>query len=150
MFYISDGVRDKILTDVIAELNSGSVEYVLTIYDGVIPEDANAALASNNALVKITVDGVANAGISFESTPVSGTIVKLASETWEGTVDTSGTATFYRIAPHDDDGTASTSAKRYQGSVGTFNVDLLVGDTAFVASDVKRIDYFTFGLPESA
>jgi len=148
MFFISDALRDQLLQALAMMMNG--LDTVVQIYDGIVPLDSSASIGSSNKLVEITVDALAAGYVSFDMTPVGGTIVKTASEDWHGAVLANGTATYYRVCDVADTNAASTTALRLQGSVGTVNADLLVNDVNLILGDDQRIDYFTIGLPESA
>ncbi|MBY4612102.1 hypothetical protein K6M90_31490, partial [Rhizobium sp. 9T] len=103
-----------------AMLASGSVKSIfdagseIRVYAGAVPADADAAIGGATLLVTIK-NG--SSGITFEATPSAGVLEKNASETWSGTNVATGTPTFYRHVLTADDGTLSTTAPRYQGTV---------------------------------
>lgn len=100
-----------------AGLDSG----FLYLFSGPVPASADAAIdGSSVMLVKISNGGDGTTGLTFSATATGGVLTKTSSETWEGTVAATGTATFYRFCESGDAGTgASTTAKRIQGTVGT-------------------------------
>lgn len=100
-----------------AGLDSG----FLYIFSGPVPASADDAIdGSSVMLVKISVGGDGTTGLTFSATATGGVLTKTSSETWEGTIAATGTATFYRFCEASDAGTASsTTAKRVQGTVGT-------------------------------
>ena len=70
-------------------------------------------------------ESVANAyGLLFEAVAGSAVIKKLVSQTWAGTVVKTGNPTFFRLVELDDDGAASTTRKRVQGSVSISGAEL--------------------------
>lgn len=115
----------------------------LMLFSGPVPASADDAIdGSSVMLVQITKDGDGSTGLTFEATATDGILTKTAAETWEGAIAASGTVTFYRFVDSTDDGTsASTTAKRVQGTVGTSvasdgvltSVDLVSGNTQTVS-----------------
>lgn len=111
----------------------------LLLFSGPVPATADEAVdASSVMLCKISVGGNGTTGLTF-ATPASGGILsKTASETWQGTVAATGTATFWRFCAAGDAGMAASSTiARLQGTVGTTvasegvlsSVDLVSGNT---------------------
>jgi hypothetical protein len=140
----STGLRNGMLgTGSFKSLMDGGL---LKVYGGAVPASADAALGGATLLVTISLNG-AGGGLSFDAAAADGVIVKTASELWTGTVGTSGTATFYRFVAAGDDGTASTTQKRVQGTVGTAGADGNITSTALVAAAPQNADYFSIALP---
>jgi hypothetical protein len=61
---------------------------------------------------------------------------------WAGTNISSGDVKSWRIVLPTDDGVASVIAPRIQGTIGLAGKDILVGDTAFLASEVFTLANF--------
>ena len=142
---ISTGLRNGVL--VTGSLKSQLDGKVVKIYGGAVPDDADAALGAATLLCTVSVGGTGT-GVTFESTPVDGAIVKTASETWSGTNVATGTATFWRIATNADDGSASTSAVRVQGTFG--GASGLLSNPALTSGATQTIDNCAIALPLSA
>lgn len=106
---------------VTGSLKAGLDGGFLYLYSGPVPASADAAIdGSSVQLVKISVGGDGTTGCTFSGTATGGVLTKTSSETWEGTIAATGTATFYRFCESGDGGsTLSTTAKRIQGTVGT-------------------------------
>jgi hypothetical protein len=115
----------------------------LRIYGGTVPADADAA-AGSTALVVIQKDHADPVNFADAA---SGVIAK-ASETWDGVIDTTGTATFYRLVLAADADGASTTEKRIQGTVGTTGTeDLVLSSATLTATQTQRIDYYQITFP---
>ena len=88
-------------------------------------------------------------GLQFEAAGdvTSGSLEKLASQTWSGIVVSDGTPGYYRLVQDDDGGGSSTSEERFQGAVSTVagsdmtitHASVVTGETIFVDSGVFRI-----------
>lgn len=142
---LSTGFRNALLaTGSLKDTMDGKV---IKIYNGVVPTSADAALSGNTLLVTITESGDGVTGLTFDSPAVSGVISKASAESWQGTVDTSGTATFFRMETIADDGTLSTTAVRIQGDIALAGADMNISNTALVAAAVQTVDYFVIGAP---
>ena len=141
---LSSGLRDHML--VTGSFKAGLDGGVMRIYAGTIPAAADDALASATLLCTISLDATGT-GITFESTVTAGILVKKAAEIWRGQIATSGTATFFRFVPIADDGTASTTAKRIQGTVNVVGADLNFSSVSFVAPNYKIIDSLNVTIP---
>ena len=111
----STGLRNAVASDV--SLRDALSGCVIKEYSGPVPASADAPLSGNTLLCTYTADGVAGAGISWESAPVDGALIKLASEQWQGNAVASGTSSFFRICKPADTGASSTTAIRIQGDV---------------------------------
>lgn len=125
-------------------LNGG----VIKIYDGTAPASPDDAVPGTaNLLVTLTEGGNAGVGLNFETSASGGAILKDSAESWEGTVDASGTASWFRFVPQNDDGSASTTYKRIQGSVGQVNADMNLSSTSLSSGANQTIDFFSVSLP---
>lgn len=100
-----------------AALDGGFLVY----YSGPVPATADAAIdGSSVALAKFTKDDDGVTGLTFDADASDGVLKKTAAENWKSTVASAGTATFFRFYDAADDGSsASTTAKRIQGTLGT-------------------------------
>lgn len=140
----STGLRNHMLA-------SGSLKGALDggeirIYAGTVPATADAAIGSATLLCTITLEGGAT-GITFAAAAADGVLQKNASEEWSGTNADSGTATFFRHVIDSDDGSASTTALRIQGTVNTVGADLNLSSTSLVAAAEQTIDYYSVAIP---
>ena len=142
---ISNGLRNHML-------DSGSFRGaldggVIRIYDGTPPASPNDAVPSGATLLcEVTVDD-SGTGLSFEADASQGSLLKAAGENWEGSVQTSGTATWFRFVPSADGGLESTSALRFQGTVEQVGGDLNLSSTGLTSGAVQTIDYLSVALP---
>ena len=126
----------------------------IRVYSGSQPADADTAV-SGTLLLEFSVDagsytqGTFTNGLEFGDSS-SGAISKSASETWQDAGIASGTAGWFRLCANPtDDGSASTTLPRIDGTVGTTSSsELVIGTTAIVAGRTYTIDTFTFTLPE--
>lgn len=152
----STGYRAKILS-----VTGGSAQQVLNggvlkLYSGVEPDTADLAIdVSNNLLVSIYKDNDGVTGLSFDDEPTVVTSVTphivhvpiKPTETWEGTIASSGIASFYRWEMAGDDQSQSITQVRLQGSVGNVGADLLLTNTTLAAGASQKIDHFFLSLP---
>lgn len=140
----SNGLRNAMLvTDPFRTLMNLSV---LKIYAGTEPATADAALGGATLLCTVTNNGTAT-GLTFETSATDGVVTKTVAEVWRGTNAASGTATFCRLVTSSDDGLASTSQYRVQGTVGVVGAQLNLSSTSLVASATQDIDFFAVALP---
>lgn len=114
--------------------------------NALIPAEADDTIDTALLLVTISVNG-AGTGISFEATPVDGALYKTSSETWTGTIEASGYASFYRLGASADVDDATTTDIRAQGTVGTLGKDLLIASAYLTLGDDQRIDNYAVGQP---
>ena len=141
---LSSGLRDHML--ITGSFKSGLDGGVLKIYGGTIPVTADADSSGATVLCTISLDATGT-GITCASSVTAGVLTKNASEIWRGQISTSGTATFFRFMAVGDTGTASTSAKRVQGTVGVVGSDLNFSSISFVTPNYKIIDSLNVTLP---
>lgn len=129
-------------TGATAALNNAELE--LRIFSGPEPLTADAALADETLLVTIQVNGGGGMQFAFAN---EGTIMKDIDQSWLGNVIATGTPTYYRLCPMNDDNTASTTAVRVQGSVGATG-DLKLGTTTLATGNPQSIDFYQLRLPQ--
>jgi len=141
---LSTGLRDHML--VTGSVKSGLDGGVIRIYSGAVPADADAALGGATLLVTISNNDLGT-GITLDASASNGVAVKNTTETWSGTVASTGVATFFRYSGLTDAGTLSTTERRLQGTVGTALADLLVSSTTFTATNLRQIDSFNVAMP---
>ena len=108
MIKISTGLADAMMNDTGATAALNNAELELRIFSGPEPLTADAALANEVLLVKIEVQG-GSQGMRFTNTG-GGVITKDIDQSWLGNVIATGTPTYYRLCPMNDDNTASTTA----------------------------------------
>lgn len=99
---------------------------VLRIYSGAVPADADAAIGGATLLCEVTYNG---SPVTLER---NGRVLrKPPAALWSGTNVATGVASFFRQVPAADDGAASSTAVRVQGTVGlTSASDMVLVDTA--------------------
>lgn len=126
---------------------------VLRIYSGSQPSSPDNAVAGT-LLLEISVNagafvaGAFDNGLEFGDA-ADGAIAKATGETWQDAGLAGGTAGWFRfVANPADDGSASTSLPRIDGSVGTSGADLNLSTVAIVAGSTYTIDSFSLSLPE--
>ncbi len=144
---LSTGLRNHLAAtgSLRAGLNGGFIK----IYSGTAPLTADAALGStgtNTLLVTISDDGGAG-GLTFEATPADGVLSKTIGQTWSGTVESSGLASFFRWVMTGDAGTASTTAVRMQGDVSTLNAELNLANPNLADASDQPINHFFVAIP---
>jgi hypothetical protein len=126
---------------------------VLRIYSGSQPAGPDYAV-SGTKLLEISesagafVHGAFGNGLEFGAA-AAGVIAKDTGETWQGTGIAAGTAGYFRLCANPtDDGSASSSLPRIDGSVGTSGADLNMSTTTITVGATYTIDAFQFTLPE--
>ncbi len=80
--------------------------------------------------------------------PSAGSISK-TSDTWSGTVATTGVAGFFRLVQIDDTGASSTTEVRAQGAVSTSGAELNMANTTLTAAQTHTVDSYSFTLAAS-
>lgn len=135
---MSTGLRNELLAgDSLKGIFDPGSE--IRIYGGTVPASANDAIGS--ATLLCTIKNGAS-GVTFAAAAVNGVLEKNSTETWTGTVGTSGTATFYRHVLTADTDAASTTAPRYQGTVAVAGADMNLTNPALLAAAVQTLDYY--------
>ena len=144
MIKISTGLADAMMNDTGATAALNNAELELRIFSGPEPLTADAALADETLLVTIQVNGGGGMQFAFAN---EGTIMKDIDQSWLGNVIATGTPTYYRLCPMNDDNTASTTAVRVQGSVGATG-DLKLGTNQLMRGNPQGIDFYQLRLPQ--
>ena len=116
----------------------------LDLYSGSQPSSADDG-ETGTLLVGITVASGAT-GLSFGDA-ADGVIAK-ASEVWSGEIDNTGSAGWFRFYDANHTTGASTTAIRFDGSVGTSGAQLNLSSLSLVAGATLTIDTFTVSLAE--
>lgn len=141
---VSTGLRNYMLGtgSMKAALNLGFIK----IYSGAAPASADDAIGAGNSLLCTISVNSTGTGITL-SDPASGVVTKNTSEVWSGVNAASSTASFFRHVGSADDGTASASQPRIQGSIALAGGDLNLSSLALVSGATQTIDYYTIALP---
>ena len=111
------------------------------------------AVASGSITVSNVTELVANTrgkGLHFESPQgISNGTLEKASDTWKGTVASSGTASYFRIKAYDDTGGSDSTKLRIQGTVGTLADSPLhlSGSSTLTAGTTVTIGAFSIRVP---
>lgn len=142
---ISTGLRNAMLDA--ASLKGAMTGALIYIYGGTVPATADAADTGATLLCTISTGGDGTTALALEAAAASGVITKETDDTWSGTVDTSGTAAFFRMKMPADGGSSSTSEKRIQGTIALAGADMNLSSTSLVAAATQTIDYFSVALP---
>jgi hypothetical protein len=113
-------------------LNGGTIRF----YSGTMPADADAALGSATLIMELTSDGAAFGGangVNFENASTAGVMQKDPAQDWKtNSITTSGTPTWWRWVKSGDDGLASTTQIRAQGTCGVgINFDINLSQATF-------------------
>lgn len=141
----STGIRNAILDS--SSLKGAVDGSVIRLYAGTAPSTADAALGTATLLCEVSVNGDGT-GISMAASAAGGVLQKDPNESWFGSVDTSGTASFFRIVDAvADDGTLSTVQQRIQGTVAAAGGDAYLASPSLVQGNSQSIDYFAIALP---
>jgi hypothetical protein len=135
--------NDLLDTNDLATLFSGTIK----VYAGTVPANADASLGGATLLVEYTVDDDGSTPLSLDSSAAGGAIGKAPAETWSGTAEATGVATFWRYEESGDTGGAVTDERRIQGTVGGAGADLFVTSTTFTDTQLYTIDYFSISIP---
>ena len=156
--FVSTGLRDYM--NITGSLKAGLDGGVIKIYGAVassaaavsaIPSDADAAFDENSAVLLATIseDGLGT-GISFHTVSTSGVLPKDTTEVWEGDYVLTGYPSFARFQSIADDGSASTTNRRVQLTVGILNKEITISTAQKTLGDTQRLDSFFLGMPEGS
>lgn len=145
MSTISTGLRNHLMTA--GSFKGGLDGSVINIYSGTAPASPDDAVPGASTLLCTVSVGGAGTGVTFEASATAGLLLKSAGEQWQGTNAAGGTATWFRLVKVADDGSASTTALRLQGSVSFAGADLNITNTALVSGAVQTVDYFSVLMP---
>jgi hypothetical protein len=108
MIAVSDGA------DVVMEARFGGESFTVNV-----AVTGNISVTPSGSLTPVVTASYGN-GLHFElSSGVQNGVIEKANEIWKGTVQSSGTAQWFRIVSADDTGASSTTAIRIQGICGT-------------------------------
>lgn len=145
-FKYSTGMRNAVLDSdsVKALLDGGFIE----IYAGPAPASADDAIdgADHTLLVTISEDAGAE-GLNFDTAASEGQLLKDPGQTWSGTIEETGSASFFRFVTSTDTGAESTSEVRIQGGIGTSGADMNLATTSLTETETQVIDQFSMSVP---
>lgn len=132
------------------EIFDGFVEIMrnckCNIYSTPKPATADAA-ATGTRLATVTLNETAT-GLTFDAS-VNGVVGKPSTEIWKGNIDSTGTAVWFRFFEAGDDPTQiSTTAARFDGTVGTSGTDMIVGSTTLTLNLKFEITGFSYTAPK--
>jgi hypothetical protein len=120
---------------------------VMRVYTGSQPADADSA-TSGTLLCTLTAAGADNAPLTWATTATGGTITK-GTEAWSGTVGANGTAGWFRISPIADNGLASTTFERMDGSISTAGAEINLSNLLLEANAPVTVTQFSVQLPRA-
>lgn len=129
---LSTGLRNGLLSgdDLKALLDGGEIR----VYEGAVPSTADDSIGSAVLLGTYKNGG---SGITFDAA-VNGVISKAAGETWGGTIAATGTPSFFRHVLSSDDGSASSTALRIQGTCGLVGADLNMASLSWTSGGTMQ------------
>jgi len=145
MSTISTALRNHLMT--IGSFKAGADGSVLRIYSGTPPATPDAAVPGAAVLLCLVSVNSTGTGLTFEASANAGLLLKSAGEVWSGVNAATGTAAWYRVVTSADDGTASTSAVRMQGTAGLAGADLNMTSVNLVSGATQTVDYFSVLMP---
>jgi len=144
----STGLKNAVLDT--NSLKTSLDDGYIKVYSGTIPADADAALGAAVLLNTYSDNGAAAGagnGLDLDTSAASGAISKAPAQVWKGTAVATATASFWRYVQLADDGSASATQQRIQGTIGGAGADLFVASTTFTTSTEYTIDYFSVAVP---
>ena len=139
----STGLRNALL--VTGPLRSLFSLGFINLYGGTPPANADDA-PSGTLLCKISNAGSAT-GLTFAATASGGELPKTVSEVWNGICSAGGVCTHYRLVSSSDNGAASATDVRVQGTVGSAGADLVITNATLSSGATQTIDYYSVYLP---
>jgi|ERR1700712_30431 len=147
MTQLSTGLRNAILTA--SPFKTALANCIINFYSGTMPASADAAKPQDALLLCTISDGGTGGGLNWEATAAGGQLAKSSSQTWRGNNVTTGTATWWSMQLPNDDGSASTTAVRMQGTLAAIGADINLSSVDLVSGAVQTLDYFVVALPAS-
>lgn len=145
---ISTGLRNALATA--SSLKDTLAGCVINIYAGTTPASADDALGMDATLLCVISGEGTGAALEWENTAVGGALTKLSSQAWRGTAEATGSIAYYRMQLPSDDGTASSSRVRLQGTAGVVGADLNMSSATMTSGAVQTIDYATITVPSAS
>lgn len=137
----STGLRNTMLAS--GSFKSAMNGSIVKIYSGTAPATADAAIPGDAVLLLTYSLNGADGGLSFDTAATDGTLQKNPAEVWQGQIVASGTPAFFRMQAPADDGSASTTLNRLQGTVGLQDADMVVSSMTWTSGDERKLTYFT-------
>lgn len=153
MFKLSTGLRQSLLNTYKTAFNDG----VIRIYGGQAPATPDA-VETGPLLAEVTVDagaftpGQPGNGLSFDviTNGASNSILaKMAAESWRGNGLADGQAGYFRFYDNSRITGESTTAVRFQGTVGTASADMILASVNIKAGVPVTINEMTITQPLS-
>jgi hypothetical protein len=149
MATFSTGLRNSILST--GSLKSALDGGRLALYSGTMPANADAAIDAGTLMYTFTVNNDGATNLNFDTTASDGILMKAPAESWQAACVAAGDIAFFRYyLPPDDPMTASVTAVRVQGTVGTSFADLLIAEVTKALADPLTLDHFGVMVPESS
>lgn len=113
----------------------------LNIYDGTPPTTADAA-ATGTLLCTVSTNS-SGSPLNWDAagSTQGGVMPKASADTWSGTNLADGNASYYRYVGASDDGSASTTQPRIQGTIGVGGADMNLGTVALVNGATFTVAY---------
>lgn len=148
MAKFSTGLHNRMLNDAgFKTLMDGGV---LKIFDVESPADipvtADAAEAGT-LLMTLTAGGDGTTGLTF-GLPDGRVISKTEAELWmTSAIAATGKCGYFRFLKMTDDGSASDTALRIQGTCGIVNADMVLTNPNVTAGQPWTLNYFNVALP---
>jgi len=149
MAKFSTGLRDYLA--VTGSLKAALDDGKINIYKGAtIPSSPDDALPGDATLMyTFTVDDDGTTLLDFAASATNGVLLKDAAQAWQGEAAAAGDMAFFRYyVPADDGETASTTARRVQGTVGTAFADMIVASVTKALTDPLTLNNFGIAVPE--
>jgi hypothetical protein len=141
---ISTGLRNKLLESGFKPNMDGGFLY---LYPGSQPSTPDAA-ASGTLLGKVTVSADDATGLTFQTPAVLGVMSKTAAELWQFKGLTDGQVGWFRFCEAaDTPTTASGTAARFDGTIGTAGADVDIGNSNIKTDAINTVDRFTVTMP---
>lgn len=148
MAKFSTGLHNRMLNDAgFKTLMDGGVLKVFDVANpGDIPLTADAAEAGT-LLMTLTAGGDGTTGLTF-GLPDGRTISKAEAEVWmTSAIAATGKCGYFRFVKAADDGSASDTAPRIQGTCGIVNADMVLTNPNVTAGLPWTLNYFNVGMP---
>ena len=144
---LSTGLRNHLVTG--GSLKEGLDGGVIRLYSGTPPSGADAAVPAGATLLATISVGGDGTGVTFEAGPDAGLLLKSPAEAWQGVVDQTGEASWFRLVQPSDGDDNSTTALRIQGVVAVAGGDMQITNTALTGGATQTIDYFSLVMPSA-
>lgn len=140
----STGLRNTMLAT--GSMKTALANGFFDIYAGAAPATADDAVGAATKLCRISLNSTGS-GINFDAAAAAGVLAKAPAEVWSGVNLATGTATWFRHVGAADDGLASTTQPRVQGTIATAGADYNVSNTGLTSGATQTIDGYSIALP---